>query len=227
VGLSHSPVITTDGLILCLDAANPRSYALSGDNWNDLSGNGNNGTLINGPVFDSENGGSIVFDGTNDVFYTSKTASEIGVSEESMTLFMFIKRSVHPTSQANGHAGFSVGSSQITIKNTTNFFVDVYNDGTRLSGTNVLLSAASYYDKWINLCFTIDNGVIRGYGNGSFTYTRTLTLPSIASAQFSIAGGYGYYRLSGSVGSCYLYNRPLSAYEIAQNYNVMKGRFGL
>ena len=66
MALSHSPLIVTDGLVLCLDAANKKSYSGSGTTWTDRSGNGNNGTLVNGPTFDSGNGGSIDFDGVDD-----------------------------------------------------------------------------------------------------------------------------------------------------------------
>ncbi len=66
MGLIHSPSIVTDGLVLCLDAANSRSYPGTGATWTDLKG-GNNGTLENGPTFDAANGGSIVFDGTDDI----------------------------------------------------------------------------------------------------------------------------------------------------------------
>ena len=65
MGLAHSPRIVTDGLVLCVDAASKRSYPGTGTTWTDLKG-GNNGTLTNGPTFSSANGGSVVFDGTND-----------------------------------------------------------------------------------------------------------------------------------------------------------------
>ena len=62
----YGPRIVTDGLIACLDAANTKSYPGSGTVWTDISGNGRNGPLINGPTFNSSNRGSIQFDGTND-----------------------------------------------------------------------------------------------------------------------------------------------------------------
>ena len=64
--IAYNPKIVTDGLVLCLDAANPKSYPGSGTTWYDLSGNGNHGTLINGPTYNSDNKGSIVFDGIDD-----------------------------------------------------------------------------------------------------------------------------------------------------------------
>ena len=71
----NGPKIVTDGLVLCLDAAIGKSYPGSGTSWTDLSGNGNNGTLVNGPTFSSANGGSIVLDGVND--YISTTSISI------------------------------------------------------------------------------------------------------------------------------------------------------
>ncbi|MEK9696312.1 MAG: hypothetical protein VW270_11135, partial [Candidatus Poseidoniales archaeon] len=65
MGIHYNPKIVTDDLVLCYDAANNRSYPKTGTTWTDLAGS-NDGTLTNGPTFDTTNGGSIVFDGTND-----------------------------------------------------------------------------------------------------------------------------------------------------------------
>ena len=84
MGLSHSPRIVTDGLVMCLDAGNSRSYPGTGTVWTDLAGN--IGTLTNGPTFNSENGGSVVFDGTNDGVDVSGTESFNGPLGVSYTL---------------------------------------------------------------------------------------------------------------------------------------------
>ena len=67
MSLNHSPAIVTDGLVLCLDAANIRSYPKSGTTWSDLVGT-NNGTLTNMDAanFSSDNGGSLSFDGSDE-----------------------------------------------------------------------------------------------------------------------------------------------------------------
>ena len=57
--------IVTDGLVFYVDAGNGDSYPGSGTAWSDLVGS-NNGTLVNGPTYNSTNGGSFVFDGSND-----------------------------------------------------------------------------------------------------------------------------------------------------------------
>lgn len=66
MSIQVGPDIINDGLVLQLDAANPRSYIGSGTVWNDLSGNNNTGSLVNGPTFTSTNKGEISFDGSND-----------------------------------------------------------------------------------------------------------------------------------------------------------------
>ena len=66
MAFNYSPNIITDGLVLYLDAANTKSYPGSGTTWRDLSKSQLNGTLTNGPTFNSSNGGSIVFDGVDD-----------------------------------------------------------------------------------------------------------------------------------------------------------------
>ena len=71
MGLSHSPRIVTDGLVFCVDAGDKMSYPGAGTTWADLSKQGNNGTLINGPTFSNEGNGSILCDGTNDYINVS------------------------------------------------------------------------------------------------------------------------------------------------------------
>jgi len=65
LAIFYNPAIVRDGLVLCLDAANRKSYPGSGTTWTDLSGRGNTGTLTNGPTYSSSNGGSLGFDQVN------------------------------------------------------------------------------------------------------------------------------------------------------------------
>ena len=59
---SYGPSLVKDGLVLCLDAANPKSYVSGSAAWIDMSGNNNNGTLINGPTYTTASKGGIMFD---------------------------------------------------------------------------------------------------------------------------------------------------------------------
>jgi hypothetical protein len=83
---SAASVVTT-GLQLYLDAGNASSYPGTGTAWTDLSVNGRNGTLTNGPTYSGTNGGSIVFDGTND--YVQCTGS---LTVTAATFVAWIKR---------------------------------------------------------------------------------------------------------------------------------------
>jgi hypothetical protein len=66
ITLSPSASIVTSGLVLSLDAGNPSSYSGSGTTWFDLSGNGNNGTLVNSPSYTTISGAqTFAFNGTN------------------------------------------------------------------------------------------------------------------------------------------------------------------
>ena len=81
MALQHSPSIVTSGLVLCVDAANPRSYPGSGTTWYDASGNGNTGTLSNGPVYTSGINGYFTFDGVDDLAtFPSTTSTNISTT---------------------------------------------------------------------------------------------------------------------------------------------------
>ena len=88
MAFSYSPKIVTNGLVLCLDAANRRSYPGAGTAWTDLSGNNNHATLINGPIFNNINTGNIIFDGTND---TSSFGNVLNLRTNNFTLIQWIK----------------------------------------------------------------------------------------------------------------------------------------
>ena len=71
MALAHSPSIVTNGLKVCFDAANPKSYPGSGTTWYDLSPSGISATLYNGAVLNRDKGGVIAFDGTDDYAQTA------------------------------------------------------------------------------------------------------------------------------------------------------------
>ena len=82
MGFYRGPKIVTDGLVLALDAANPKSYPGSGTTWYDLSGNGNHATLYNSPVW---NGTYFSFDGTNSYASFTVPTSSVYFPSASLT----------------------------------------------------------------------------------------------------------------------------------------------
>ena len=100
MAVNAGPDIIEDGIVLCLDAANSRSYPGTGTTWSDLA-ESNNGTLTNGPTFDAGNGGSIVFDGSNDYVNLNFPFTQSS-SANSYTLVMGAKLSTTSSSTSSG-----------------------------------------------------------------------------------------------------------------------------
>lgn len=236
MGLSHSPRIVTDGLVLCLDAANAKSYPGSGTTWTDLSGNGRNGTLVNGPTFDSSNGGSIAFDETND--YVSVNNFSI----QSHSICAFVK-----TNKLNDFQGIFGQANSIwnnlsvalRIKNNNTINYVLSGSGTSTGNyseleTNFQVST----NTWYYVCATFNRPNRKIYLNGieqecyvAFG-TQTTDYDLYASVSNIIIGGYAFggglsYLLNGNISNLSFYNRALSATEIQQNFNALRGRFGI
>ena len=220
--------IVTNGLILDLDAAKRDSYPSSGTVWNDISGFQNNGTLINGPTFNSSNGGSIVFDGVDDYV---QCAGSFPLT--SATIITWIRRNGSQVSFAG--VFFTRGGSSIT---GLNFYYDTNKIGYHW--------ATSYYDfdsnltipdlTWcmVALSVTSTAGILYlCQSSGITTATNTNSHPSIVLDNIKLAQDdtfptFGIYRFfKGNIAISQLYNRALSSNEITQNFNAQKGRFGL
>lgn len=240
MALYHSPRIVTDGLVLCLDAANVRSYPGSGTSWFDLSGNGNTGTLVNGPTFNSGNGGSIVFDGADD------RASLGGGYLVSTTLPFTINMWFNISVRTNGFHRFIT----FDALDTAGFGV-AYRDGAQPSGgyTGIYMTSNSGWARastgqqltsnvWRMLTFTYN-------GNGSTTTSNFSVFLNASQLNLTSTGNEGIpaatpYNLiaarlitsdnqnfPGKISTTSLYNRALSATEISQNYNATRNRFGV
>ena len=219
--LTHSPRIITDGLVLCLDAANRQSYPGSGTVWTDLAGS-NNGTLTNGPTFSSENGGSIVFDGVNDIANTTY------VSANTYTFSAWFKTNVVSDGYRNIISIPTPNYSLVLLDNDSpnlGFWTNDNLNGESLSTPTISTNT------WYNVAFVREgnnttggykaylNGVLYGNANtGTWSSTANLSVGGRTdTAQF----------LNGNISQVYIYNRTLSPTEILQNYNATKGRYNL
>ena len=241
MGAAAGPDIIEDGLVLCLDAANRQSYAGSGTAWRDLA-ESNNGTLTNGPTFNSANGGSIVFDGSND-FVTIPNGNYLNTNSFTVSLWMylnniitafttycFLNKNVYNTSGISASLGTagSTGSRRLAIRcSTTENAALVFNFDPSASLVT--------FDAWHNVVlifkYNVPNSQILTYIDGIYSQTSTPvsgTFVSNANALRvgSSAPGNGVYH-KGKISSYQIYNRALTPAEITQNYNATKGRFRL
>jgi hypothetical protein len=234
----YGPQIVRNGLILALDAADKNSYPGSGATWTDLSGNGYNGTLTNSPTFSNSNGGSIIFDGTND--YTSTSLDLSWNNTNSVSISMWIKTG--NLSQSKGFLGtgnfeWQFRQGQYAGANSDLVFVYWDNSGNHTNGS--IPSMSGFFDdtNWKHLTMTWNNSnsTILFYKNGTQIFSQVYGNPSanrVSSELMQIGGnvyswdGVGAY-WNGSFSNIQTYNRTLSATEVLQNYNVTKTRFGL
>jgi len=225
---SYSPKIVTDGLILCLDAADKKSYSGGGTTWTDRSGQGNNGTLVNSPAFSN---GGFDLDGTDDRI-TFDTPFADG-SDLTVTLWFKGEAS---SGAANGFGyllhnnGYntSTGNSYITIgeHGVNNQYYAALNGQYQYMTFGVTADTTTVHQ----ITLTWDGSTQKVYFDGEYKKGRSL---SSISNTFSSTTSIGSYRDStyrawdGSVYSCHIYNRALTDAEVLQNYNAKKGRFGL
>ncbi len=222
---SVGPNIIEEGLVFYVDAANKESYPGSGTTWVDLSGNGGSLDLINGPLFDSGNGGSFDFDGTNDF------ARETSWNGPSMTIN-------GPLTISNWVNYDSYGSTRSTLglTNGSSALQVGYRNGVgsiwRWGGGVQLTYTVPSTGTWFNITATLNGSSnINAYVNGQLDNSTTSANPNSTSLANILISSYSTggssERFNGKMSLIHLYNRVLSSTEITQNYNALKGRFGL
>ena len=226
-----SPPIVTSGLVLNLDAGNTKSYPRSGTVWRDLSGNNNSGSLVNGPTYNSQNGGSIVFDGTND-FVTGS----IGSINAPFTFSVFGK--FNNVSQTNyeyfGNIGSPTANGMISISklgtqdpNTAyHGFMYVYTGTGDVVKTNIDLRTTQY--QYLTVVTTTTAPYAKVYKNGvEGALVDTITGPINSNGNYRIGVWINTWWLNGNIANFSVYNRALPISEVQQNYNALKSRFNL
>jgi hypothetical protein len=222
---SNSPAnaaISSNGLILHLDAGNSSSYPGIGITWTDLSGNGLNGSLVNGPTYSANNGGSIALDGAND--YVSIGSFSINFSSGFSASFY---ANFGATSQSWERI-FDFGTAQAQNNivaarsgNTDTFVFELYNGSGGSFGQCAAASTISN-NTWAHYAVTVDGTNCKIYKNGVLVTTNSYTaLPTNVTRTSNFIGrsnwsGDGYF--DSGIGEISLYNRAISGAEVWQNF---------
>lgn len=237
------PPIVTDNLILNLDAGNNSSYSGSGTTWTDLTPNGNNATLTNGPTYSATNAGNIVFDRVDDYAVLPFTTIlydctfNFWFKATSTASYQYLL-SLGNTSNSTYSLHFDMNDPDLGITGQT-MWVYWNSGGTPYS---VLSRSGTYGDfqdsTWRNYCFVRNNSdasVTRHYVNG-VERTSGVTRAGSQTTQFGNGAGY-YIKLAtfhtnanfwaGGIAIVQIYTRALSAAEIYQNFNAYRSRFGV
>ena len=218
------PTVIRSGLVLNLDVGNVASYSGSGTTWTDLSGNGNNGTIVNSPSYTSAGASSYLSFGSGGTQRTSFTyQTPVQTASTAFTWDIW----VYPVANQDGYVlmGYRGTTPLQFYKLTTQKFEMYPAEIFYLFALNV----------WQNICVVYDgsqsgtanmkmyvNGVSVGLRNGSAPDLRTSAMPFYGGGD-PIAGEYATARIN----QVSVYNRALSTGEITTNFNTFKGRFGL
>lgn len=208
----NTPPIVTNGLVLCVDAANPQSYLSGSTVWGDLSGNGYIGYMT-GSFTSSPT--SLIFNGTNSYITSSITQSN------NFTYNIWFNR------QQSGRE-----QHLVEFQNT-----QFYAGGNNKLSTSAWIplpfsgSTTLQNNQWYNATLTRNSGsgIVSIYLNGILENT-TSSIGTDPSGNKLWIGQYyngGAFVFSGSIGPVQVYNRALSPQEITQNYNALKSRFNL
>jgi len=230
--------IVTSGLVLNLDAGNVSSYPGTGTTWSDLTVNNNNTTLLNSPTFSSNNSGYFTFNGTNQ---SANSVSTINLSStNAISISLWFK--------VSGTSLYIFNEFSSNFNNNANsFFFDINEVATgKISFADIGVSSLynqvqtvnTYNDnKWHNLC-VVSNRALNA-SNHNFIYVDGVldtVQGSLNNANNSNYGNYTMYFFSranttyftnGNLSSYLLYNRALTAQEVSQNFNVLRGRYGI
>jgi hypothetical protein len=216
--------IVSSGLQLYLDAGKASSYPGSGTAWTDLSGNGRNGTLTNGPAYSATNGGSIVFDGSNDFVQCSGS-----LTATAATFVIWIRRN-GPQDDFDGIMySRSATATGISFFGTTNKISYTWSDAvnTYTWDSGLLIPDLT----WCMVAVSVTSTTAKAYlcqSGGITSATNTVshtsaTLDDIKIGQDDLGGRY----FNGNIAIAQLYNIALSAEQISQNFQADRARFGI
>jgi hypothetical protein len=189
-----------------------------------MSGFNNSGSLINGPSFDSTNGGGVVFDGIDD--YT--TVSRISGTFSEMTFRTIIKPNGNQPSAA-GVVFFRPSATGINFRYLSTGLQLGFHWGDAPSTYNWGGGPTILNNTPVDVCLTINSTKAIYYINGINSAELVQVYSSVTMSNLTLATDIGLAGRSfkGTMYSTSIYNRALTATEVLQNYNAQKSRFGL
>jgi hypothetical protein len=229
--------IVKDGLVLNLDAAKKDSYPGTGTTWRDISGNQNNGTLVNGPTFDSGNGGSIVFDGVDD---TTNLGNILNIGLNNLTLSCWVQilngtgpRGIVGKTSARSFEGryaifiesnfirtiFQASGAVYLIQTPITNYIN-----TGFHNITMVIDRSSFMRLYIN---NIEVGTPINVSSTSNVNLNTSTDIFFVGSYATSTGLLPTFFFNGNIANVQMYHKALTPDEIQQNYNATKGRYGL
>jgi len=213
--------------LLFLDAGNTASYPGTGTIWTDLSGNAYNGDLLNGVGYDTAHGGSLVFDGHDDVgVVISNIPAQ--VSNGDHTLIAFINPGNKPENDVISNGTIAAGDILLMVYNQkvrghawTTTSANVIDDPNLTPGNNWVMITQRV--TWNDKIALFVNGVLKAEQSIGAAPTSTRTSLGIGWRLTSNPVSH----FLGKIAVVLIYSRALGNSEIQQNFNALRGRFGI
>ena len=223
--------VISAGLTIFLDASSTTSYPGSGSTWYDLSGNSNNATLYNSPTTD---GKSIIFSGAG----TAPALGTIGSVQYGQapngvyfngdfTINTWIKISAYNNWARIIDFGNGAGNNSVLLASSygATGYPGFYVTGSQFQSTQQLS-----YNTWYNVAATMSGTTGTIYVNGAAAGSQTMNTAVGVTRQYCFIGrsewaGDGMYQ--GNIGSIAIYNRALSAGEMATNFSTLRSVYGV
>jgi len=237
-GVVSQGFVIEDGLILHVDAGNVSSYPGSGTTWFDVSGNGNHLTLFNSPTFSVNN---LTFNGTNQHARTSSTLNLSGFNAVTVEIDFRCNFTTSPTGMLFEHGpnwnntSMSFGLVPNTDSSTT--YVNDENHTNQFQGTGVFnynginsTNIKVHSNHWSRVS---DSTGRLAYMDGAL---RNIVVGSSVTSSFPAFRNDFLYVASRAANSIFIrvsifairiYNRKLSAQEIAHNFQAVRSRYGI
>jgi hypothetical protein len=239
MGVNYNTSIVTDGLVLCLDAANKRSYPGSGTTWFDLSGNGNNFT-INSSAYSTSGGvAHMNFEGSFGSAKRLVNGSMLNVPNFSNATIIIWSTILNSTATWRTLIRGSSADHQVIIQNGGNIMGMFDNDtgGQFQSSGFDITSLPNPYTQFNFMCWRLSQSSPYyqfQFNNNSTVYPIT-TASSTFNNGFSVIGAFHSSSNNintssqywGKIANFSYYNRFLTPQEIRQNFNATKSRYGI
>ena len=225
--ITTTPIVQS-GLVLNLDASRTSSYPNTGTTWTDISGNGYNGTMTNGPIFGTASGGAITFDGVNDYVDTGLQYSL--TSSTNFTIGIWFKgfgRSSSNDILVLNYSGTPVGWA--IYQSNTGKFMCFSRDNNNVETSYINSITSTNTNQWFYGVYKKSGNQFSLYINGVLEATTNANLGNISISNGMRIANHTVISQPylGSIGSVKVYNKSLTDSEVLQNFNATKKRFGL
>jgi len=216
MALSHSPKIVTDGLVLYLDAGNSKSYSGSGTTWYDLSKKPTSIPITSTVTYDTNKYFS--FDGSG--YINSEWGEGVNPYTNPFSFSLWIK----PNNVANNRMFFSTTSLGTNQRAYFGHYNGKWDMGIQEKYWGNGVNTAT--NNWTNITIVFEGTTASMYINGIFSIGKSYTSYSLIT-DFAIGGGISSYYWDGLISNLSIYNKVLSEEEIKQNFNALRGRYGI